>query len=64
MKDRLLVLYLLDVNTLTEDSDKQTKNKQSRNSKLEKFLIKVMGATIGLYTLKVAVEQMIMQLRL
>ena len=64
MKDRLLILYLLDVNTLTEDSDKQTKNKQSRNSKLEKFLIKVIGITIGIYTLKVAVEQLVMQLRL
>jgi len=64
MKNRLLVLYLLDVNTLTEDSDKQTKNKQSRNNKLEKFLIKVLGITIGIYTLKVAVEQLVMQLRL
>lgn len=64
MKDRLLILYLLDVNTLTEDSDKQTKNKQSRNNKLEKFLIKVLGITIGIYTLKVAVEQLVMQLRL
>lgn len=64
MNDRLLVLYLRDVNTLTEDSDKQTNNKMSRHHKLEKFLIKVIGITIGIYTFKIAVEQLVMQLRL
>jgi Mn-dependent DtxR family transcriptional regulator len=64
MNDRLLVLYLRDVNTLTEDHDKQTNNKMSRHHKLEKFLIKVIGITIGIYTFKIAVEQLVMQLRL
>ena len=61
--NKLFLLYLKDVNTLDEESNHK-KFILSRHRGFEKFLIKVMGATIGLYTLKVAVEQMIMQLRL
>ena len=59
----LLEQYLIDVNTLDENPEKKIKRMKSNMLKgIDEVCIKIIAICIGIMTLKVLIEQLVMQL--
>jgi len=62
-RNNLFEQYLIDINTLDDDPKSRVKRlNRSMFNNLDKLMIKSAGVCLGIITLKVMIEQLVMQL--